>query len=203
MTATKLRVPYITAYSGEEVEGKLVLRWHPEAAGLRLAYVDEVALDRMFGVLWARQGISRGGAPQWKLVNSLRQRRAMLRNLCQVCGRPATDPISGRVWWVLADDPTDTSDGAGYTNAPPTCRSCIPEAIASCPRLRRSAAVYTVGGSEPYGVLAAVVQESTSNGEIVLKKNVPIPLDAFQRLELAMATQLLVVVRDLRREAIP
>ncbi|MBN6054485.1 hypothetical protein JYK22_21265, partial [Nonomuraea sp. RK-328] len=127
----------------------------------------------------------------------------MLRDLCQVCGESATDCWTGRIWWVLADDPSDTSCGDGYTNAPPTCHSCIPSAIASCPRLRRSAAVYTVGGSEPYGVLAGVVQESTSGGEIVLKKNVCLALDEFARLELAMATQLLVVLHDLRREAAP
>jgi hypothetical protein len=203
MTATKLLVPYITAWSGEAAEGRLTLRWHPDAGGLRLTYLDEVDQDRMWGVLWARQGISRQGRPEWKLVNTLRQRRAMLRSLCQVCGKPATDPHTGRVWWILADGPTDTSNGDGYTNAPPTCRSCIPDAIASCPRLRRGAAVYTVGESEPYGVLAGAVQESASNGDVVLKKNVCVALDEFARLELALATQLLVVLHDLRREAAP
>lgn len=203
MSTTTLQVPYITAWSGEAVDARLTLRWHPEAGGLRLSYRDEVAQDRMWGVLWARQGISRQGRPEWKLVNTLRQRRAMLRSLCQVCGQTATDHHTGRVWWILADDPSDTSTGDGYTNAPPTCRSCIPNAIASCPRLRRSAAVYTVGASEPYGVLAGVVQESTSNGDVVLKKNVCVALDEFARLELALATQLLIVLHDLRREAAP
>jgi len=202
---TILRIPYITAWSDEAVPADLVFEGHPEAAGMRLAYRDSTPQDQdhVFGVLWARQGLCRTGQPEWRLVNTLRQRRAMLHNLCQVCGRPATDPATGRVWWVLADNPSDTSSGDGYTNAPPTCQACIPEAIATCPRLRRGAAVYTVAGSEPYGVLADVYRLQSGGVCVRQTHGAEIPLDAFSALEPALATQLLVVLHDLARERAP
>lgn len=203
MTATALLVPYITAWSGERLPYRLAFETHPEAAGPRLTYTDPTWYDRLYGVLWARQGLSRTGRPEWKLVNTLRQRRAMLHSLCQVCGQPATDPGTARTWWLLADDPSDTDQGDGYTNAPPTCRACIPQAVVSCPRLRRSAAAYTVTGHEPYGVLADVFTPRPDGGCERVDHNVEIPLEAFTRLETALAAQMLVVLHGLRREPLP
>ena len=161
MTTTAVRVPYITAYSEELAPHPLAFVAYPEATdGVRLSYDDAVPQDWMYGVLWARQGLHRRGRPEWKVVNTLRQRRCMRLLLCQVCGESATDPVDSRISWVLADDPGDTSAGAGYTNAPPTCAQCIPEAIASCPRLRRGAAVYSVGSAQPYGIIGDVSPDS-------------------------------------------
>ncbi|MFC4005810.1 hypothetical protein ACFOY2_01150 [Nonomuraea purpurea] len=194
---TRLRVPYITAYDEEAVPYRLTFARDREATdGWRLSYTDAIPLDWMFGVLWSRQGLHRRGQPRWKLVNTLRQRNAMLRLLCQVCGQPAAGP-DGRVSWVLADDPGGPATGEGYTNAPPTCRQCVPEALIACPRLRRGAAVYSVGEAEPYGVIANVMGPDPA-GAIVVEPNAVIPLDAFHRLEYALAVQLLVALRDLR-----
>jgi hypothetical protein len=195
-TTTTLRVPYITAYSEEMTPHPLEFAAHRGATdGMRLSYADSVPQDWQLGVLWARQGLHRQGRPEWKIVNTLRQRRCMLRLLCQVCGLSADD--DGRTFWVLADDPGDTSTGAGYTNAPPTCRTCIPEAISACPRLRRGAAVYTVGGAEPYGVLADILRPD-GRRPVEVERNIAIPLDSFHRLEYALAKQLLVVLDDLQ-----
>jgi hypothetical protein len=194
--AVRLRVPYITAYSDEPIAQPLRFTAHVEATdGLRLSCTNPVELDWMFGVLWARVGLHRGGRPEWKLVNTFRQRHCMLRLLCQVCAEPAALP-DGRISWILADDPEETS-GPGYTNAPPTCASCVEEAIASCPRLRRGAKVYTVGSAEPYGVLGDLWRPSR-HGAIETQRNVVVPLDAFHRLEYTLAKQLLVVLDDLR-----
>ncbi|MFI7644298.1 hypothetical protein [Nonomuraea sp. NPDC049400] len=193
----RLRVPYITAYDEEIVAHPLTFVWSPEATdGLKLSYVDAVPQDSMLGALWSRQGLHRRGRPEWKLVNSIRQRNAMLRLLCQVCGESAVGP-DGRVSWVLADDPDDTSTSKGYTNAPPTCAACIPEALVACPRLRRGAAVYTVGSAEPYGVLGDFWRP-TRHGPVETQRNAVVPLDAFWRLEYTLAKQLLVVLDDLR-----
>jgi hypothetical protein len=51
---------------------------------------------------------------------------------CQVRGKVAIDPDTGRIPWIMIDtafreipeDPT-----GGLTNAPPTCWACIPEAL--------------------------------------------------------------------------
>lgn len=200
---TTLRVPYITAYSDELAPHPLAFLAHPEATdGARLSYADPIPQDWQLGVLWARQGIHRRGRPEWKVVNTIRQRRCMLHLLCQVCGQPAADPVDSRISWVLADDPGETSAGAGYTNAPPTCASCVPEAIASCPRLRRGAAVYSVGSAEPYGIIGDVLRPSLPR-PVEVERNVVIGLDSFRRLEYALAKQMLVVLEGLRREPTP
>ncbi|MGW4799355.1 hypothetical protein ACWEPC_43770 [Nonomuraea sp. NPDC004297] len=138
-------VPYVTAYEGEELAYQLVVEAHAEATGgVRLSYADATAQDWMFGVLWHRQGLSRGGRPLWRLVNGLRQRRCMLHLLCQVCGRSAVD--GGRIWWLLPGSPGVLDGGERFTRAPPTCRPCIPAARAWCPRLGPGPRVYTARG---------------------------------------------------------
>ncbi|GAA2374243.1 hypothetical protein GCM10010404_32200 [Nonomuraea africana] len=124
----------------------------------------------------------------------------MLHRLCQVCGDSAVDRATGRIWWLLADGPNGAPGTAGYTNAPPTCLTCIPDALVSCPRLRRGAVVYSVGGSEPYGVVADLFEPSTGGRAIQVQRNVSIQLDEFRRLEHALAKQLLVLLSDLERE---
>lgn len=193
---TKRRVPYITAWSEETMNHALAFEWAGAAGGLRLTYADPHPNDWLFGVLWVRQGLALRGKPEWKLVNALRQRRCMLRKLCQVCGSTAVDSSTGRAWWVLADGPTHDAKVSGYTNAPPTCFACIPEALTSCPRLRRGAAVYTVGDAEPYGVVADLFAPSIRGGFTQVERNTTLGLDEYRRLEWALAKQLLVCLRD-------
>lgn len=194
---TRLRVPYVTAYDGEDVAYRLALAPHPESTdGRRLSYADPAETDWMFGVLWHRHGMTRTGSPQWSLVNTVRQRRCMLRALCQVCGGPATDE-NGLIWWVMAEEPGRAATGEPFTNAPPCCRPCIPEARELCPRLRRSSQVYTARGVEPYGVVAEVYRPIGRN-LLAAGQTTELPLDAFLRLEYALAKQLLVTMDDLR-----
>ncbi|MGW4411755.1 hypothetical protein ACWEJ6_47575 [Nonomuraea sp. NPDC004702] len=194
---TTLTVPYITAYDGEDVDYQLALASHPEATnGMRLSYVDAVPTDWMFGVLWHRHGLSRAGNPDWKRVNTRRQRRCMLHALCQVCGRSATDGDS-LIWWVMAEPPGTTPAGRPFTNAPPTCPACIPAARTLCPRLRRRALVYTARDIEPYGVVAEVFKP-VGPRLIAAGQVVEMPLDAFRELDYALARQLLVALDDLQ-----
>lgn len=197
MTTVRLRVPYVTAYDGEDVDYQLALAPHPEATdGRRLSYMDPVATDWMFGVLWHRHGMTRAGSPAWKLVNTVRQRRCMLHLLCQVCGQSATDE-DGLIWWVLAEQPGVTAAGTPFTNAPPTCTACIPEAHTLCPRLRNQAYIYTARDIEPYGVVAEVYQP-VGPRVIAARQTTELPLEAFRQLEYALAKQLLVTLDGLR-----
>ncbi|MEV4890565.1 hypothetical protein AB0K48_14345 [Nonomuraea sp. NPDC055795] len=193
-----VRVPYITAYDEEFAERPFTLI--PDACatdGWRLGFVGAARQDWLFGVLWHRPGLHRGGRPEWKMVNTLRQRRCMLRLLCQVCGGPARDAPTGRVSWLLADSSVTGSAGKPFTNAPPTCRACIPGALATCPRLRRAARVYTVRAAEPYGVVGDAVRPSP-RGLMKVEWDLHVPLDAFHRLEYTFAKQLLVTLEDLQ-----
>jgi hypothetical protein len=198
MTTTPLRVPYITAWSEEAVEHNLLFTHHPEAGGPRLTYPDPHPTDWVYGVLRARHGLNRGGRPEWKMVNTLRQWRCMEQRLCQVCGGSAVDPETGRIWWLLSDNPDESAAVKGYTNAPPTCRGCIPEAIATCPHLRRAAATYTAGDCEPHAVLAKILLPIGSYKTIVVDRTAIVWLDEFQELVYALAQQLIVLLHDLR-----
>ncbi|MEV6861254.1 hypothetical protein AB0M44_09650 [Streptosporangium subroseum] len=147
------------------------------------------------GVLRARAKTNRRGKPNLKAVNTRRQWTYIDQGRCQVCGRPARDRVSGRWWWLLADD--GTSAAQGYTNAPPTCRDCIPEAITQCPHLREAAAVHTVGSyllANLYVPFEGLALPSAEGVELTL---------ADSRIGQALATQLLMLLHDLRPEPLP
>lgn len=195
--APRLQVPYVTAYDGEDLDYALALAPSLEATdGIRLSYADPVDTDWLYGVLWHRHGMSRSGRPVWKLVNTNRQRRCMLRLLCQVCGQSARDS-NGAIWWVMTEPPTPTGVGDLSTNAPPTCRRCIPVARRSCPRLRESMHIYTSTAAEPYAVMADVFKPS-GRGVVLVREVTEVPLDAFHDLEYALAKQLLVKLEGLQ-----
>lgn len=127
-------VPYITAWSSEKKQRTtLVVRRS------RLAYSDEHPLDRdKFGTLWRRVGISPGvGKPEYGAVHSLRQRRTMLRTLCQVCGGPADQTRDGVLWLMgraeYEREPWPTPIESPH---PPVCLSCALRAVQLCPHLR-------------------------------------------------------------------
>jgi hypothetical protein len=127
-------VPYITAWSSErEQDSPLVDRRG------RLSYADEHPLDRDdFGILWRRVGISPGlGKPEFGVVHSLRQRRSMLRLLCQVCGGPADETRDGVLWLMgRAEYERDPWPAPIESPHPPVCLNCAGQAIRLCPHLR-------------------------------------------------------------------
>lgn len=85
-------------------------------------------------VLWQVDGLTRGGEPQWSQVNTMRQRAAMRKCLCQVCGNRMPD---GPIRWLMhtTNDITITDNGDAITTNPPTCENCIDIALAKCPHL--------------------------------------------------------------------
>src|SRR4051812_9793935 len=95
----RLIVPYATSWSGEQHLPMPVIQHR----GFGIGYADEIAADRdVCGVLWHRVESRPGaGRPQFGNVHSLRQRRAMRRLLCQVCGEPAERTSEGMLWLLL------------------------------------------------------------------------------------------------------
>jgi hypothetical protein len=139
-----LPVPYAAAWSGESpaVGGALTVR----ADGAGLAYRDEVSLDRdRHGVLWARLDEAPGvGRPDFRLLHSLRQRRAMFGMLCQVCGAPAGRTSRG--WLFLLQRPAPGERAANWPEGalsakPPVCAPCARLALRHCPHLTDPLAV--------------------------------------------------------------
>jgi hypothetical protein len=127
-------VPYIATWT-EERKSPVQIVKHAWGG---IAFADESVGDRdSDGVLWTRVVAQPGrGRPQFAVIHSLRQRRAMRRLLCQVCGQPADRNPDG-VLWLLPDYYRRHDGPENYDiTEPPICLACAPVAIRLCPALR-------------------------------------------------------------------
>ncbi|MEU3168952.1 hypothetical protein [Streptosporangium sp. NPDC006930] len=196
-TPTQLRKPYVTPYAEENLGLPLAFEWADGAP--RLTYRDALPQEWMFGALWARCGTARTGKILWNLVHTLRQRRCMMRGLCRVCGESATDPDTGRVWWILPSALADGFRSPWPTAHPPTCKACVGEALASCPYLRREVPVVcTAGDYTPVAVLANLYGQDDDGRVVETRHQIPVGLGESHLLNRALATQLIVQVSDLQ-----
>jgi hypothetical protein len=139
-----LVVPYVTMWSGEREPAVTIV----ERRGGGIGYARENLLDRdERGVLWTRWACSPGrGRPQFGLLHTMRQRRAMIHLLCQVCGEPADRDADGGVLWLRKDHRTDWPDWPEGMRMPepPVCRPCVGQAVRLCPALRHGAVAVRV-----------------------------------------------------------
>ncbi|MEE1941041.1 hypothetical protein V1L54_16795 [Streptomyces sp. TRM 70361] len=152
-------VPYIAAWSRERTYRPAMAR-RAVGDGEGVGYLDETPYDRDGrGVLWVRQALARGsGRPQFQNVHVLRQRRAVRRMLCQVCGHPT--PRGGPWLFVLRDVGRPVEEGE-RTTAPPVCAPCARLSVRQCPRLREGYAAALVGRAEVWGVAGIVHHPAT------------------------------------------
>jgi hypothetical protein len=133
VTYKGLQVPWVTRWTGEIAEGQKVDTGLVNGE-LRVSYADGIEVRDDRGVLWQREGIDRKGEPQFAQVSAHRQRAAMRKGLCQVCGERITDrPIR---WLMSAHQLTPLRDGTALTFSPPTCSGCVDVALKACPHLR-------------------------------------------------------------------
>ncbi|MFD7896347.1 hypothetical protein [Streptomyces sp. NPDC059743] len=149
-------VPYIATWSSEHrPPGVLVVR------GGGIAYVDEGPYERDdLGVLWKRVGISPGkGRPEFGNVHFLRQRRAMRKLLCQICGGPSDRTDDGTLWVVGEDADYPELHKPGYvTTHPPLCVPCAATSVGACPHLRKRYVALRVRTFVVAGVHGALYQ---------------------------------------------
>jgi hypothetical protein len=143
-------VPYITQWSHEQTSDVPVLY---RRRGI--AYPDERPRDRDdHGVLWTRVSSKPGqGRPQFGKVHARRQRRAMTKLLCQVCGQPA-DRNNDGILWLIGEDPRrpGTWPDPLYTVHPPVCAECAVRSVRTCPHLRRQCTALRVSAFDLTGV---------------------------------------------------
>ena len=148
--AAFVHVPYITTWSAEQPLPATVVEL-PSG----IAYADEILADRDdHGVLWQRMPSRPGhGRPQFGKVHSLRQRRAMRRLLCGVCGGPSDRSDLGVLWLIrdFHDDWPGWPERMAPTE-PPICLPCAHLSVRICPALRQGYAFVRVRHSEPAGV---------------------------------------------------
>ncbi|MHB9862005.1 hypothetical protein [Streptomyces sp. YIM S03343] len=155
-----MRVPYITAWTAEEVRQSAVIRI-VGIGGEGIGYKDEDPVaDRRHEALWVRSALAQGrGKPDFHRVNSLRQKRAVRYELCQVCGETVVgSQADGPALYLLGGD-TPIAEGE-TTTAPPVHPLCAVEAIENCPHLRHHAAAL-VSYSPLWGVAGVVYDPVT------------------------------------------
>lgn len=167
-------VPYITSWTGERrIDSPVVLRgrWG-------IGYHKEVRRDRdSRGVLWVRNTRAPGeGEPEYRQVHPLRQRHAMRRLLCQVCGGPADTDERGTLW-LLGEADQGWSGDDEQTGQPPVCLRCAVPASRACPHLRGNTLALRVGHAPLVGVFGQLYwpgrQEPVLVGPATLKYGDP------------------------------
>lgn len=149
-------VHYITGWSGERPARTPVVAKGRNGIGYR----RERPEDRdARGVLWARYVRAPGvGEPEFGAVHPYRQRHAMRRLLCQVCGEPADQNDQGVLWLLgQADRPWSGSES---TSQPPICRRCARPASRVCPHLRDNTLALRVRHAPIAGVLGILYTPS-------------------------------------------
>ncbi|MFG1956484.1 hypothetical protein [Nonomuraea sp. NPDC049028] len=148
------RIPDQNLWTGEVEEHALAFAFDPAAGALFLTYENPRPADWERGLLWLRHGQDRSGAYKWRAINTPRTRRMMNEHLCMVCSGSCRQKKDGRTTWLFVDDPPTTPDGTPITNLPPTCPDCVPESLATCPRLSERARLVTVAKTRPFAVTA-------------------------------------------------
>lgn len=131
-------VPWVTRWSEEPINqryGVQVLRTGPQ---LTYGEADEFRDDA--GILWQKEGITKKGFPQWARVSTWRQRAAMRKKKCQVCGQKIDTPV---IRWLMPIDGVEelldeaTGQPRSLTMQPPTCDGCVDLALELCPNLQK------------------------------------------------------------------
>ncbi|MGI5143716.1 hypothetical protein [Streptomyces sp. CA-106110] len=141
MTRPDYPVPYIAAWSGEHLPMRRVIQ-----VGDGIALVGQQRDTTK--VSWKRWALRPGsGRPEYGNVHGPRQRRALRKRLCQVCGGPADRNELGWLW-LLEDHRADAEQGwpeGEMTTHPPLCLVCAPVAARLCPHLRDNVVAVRVG----------------------------------------------------------
>ncbi|MGW6743072.1 hypothetical protein ACWGDX_20490 [Streptomyces sp. NPDC055025] len=193
-------MPYIACWSSEHRPPGVVL-----VRDGGIAYADEGPYERDdMGVLWKRVGISPGkGQPEFGNVHFLRQRQAMRKLLCQVCGGPSDRTPEGTLWLVGEDADYPELHKPGYvTTHPPLCVPCAVTSVGACPHLRERHVALRVRSFVVAGVHGALYQPGGS---------FPVAYDAggvafeSRRLNWVLASQLIMefleyTIADLKAE---
>lgn len=159
-------VPFITTW-GREVEsvklqsagtGAPIKMTSVSPTGpFRVSYDDEWPYDRdSHGVLWQRYPIAMyQGVPHFAKVHPSRQRRCMVRRLCQVCGNAANFNEDGWLWLVTHEDAARLRSGGEQrvrTANPPVCDRCSELAREMCPHLLKGNALVRANRITDWGV---------------------------------------------------
>ena len=133
-------VPWITRWTGEVQPDRfdygVQILGDVGKGQFRVTYQDGKNVRDGKGILWQREGIGRKGEPMYADVSTYRQRSAMKKGLCQVCGVKITDtPMNFLIPIIAGMEHYDKN--TTVTMQAPVCLECVPLAIRMCPALKR------------------------------------------------------------------
>ncbi|WP_311315041.1 hypothetical protein [Streptomyces naphthomycinicus] len=154
-------VPWIAAWTQESIPRQLLTVYHgPD--GDRLGLQLESPVDRHYGVPWVRMPAVRRGRPRYELVHALRQRQAMSRLLCQLCGGPTIGSRpDDRSLWLMAARGGETLAEGQTTTAPPVHTPCARTATEHCPPLGHGWRAALVSSAPVWGVAGVIYEPGT------------------------------------------
>lgn len=151
-------VPWVARWTDQKsinTYGVKVMQTKGGGYHLRAEYNAGDNFRDQHGVLWQQEGLVRSGEPEFGMVSTWRQRAAMTKRLCQVCG----DKIEGKTTpWIIDLMEAEFLDGDPLTTTAPVCNGCVDLALNHCPHLKSAGAkVYDVLEYELWGVFGEVV----------------------------------------------
>ncbi|MFF9088670.1 hypothetical protein ACF1BE_20000 [Streptomyces sp. NPDC014991] len=191
-------VPFITAWSRERIPPQPLTTIHGRG-GTGLGFQNEIShVDRHYGVLWPRMPAARGGRPNFMAVHALRQRQAMGRLLCQVCGGPTCGSRrSDERTLFLAAAPAGRQIADGeQTASPPVHAVCARLAVEYCPPLGRGWAAALVEYAPVWGVAGPIYHPQTLDQLPADRTGVHhVPFTDERRIRWVLAARLIVTLK--------
>ncbi|MFE7131937.1 hypothetical protein ACFVIM_13840 [Streptomyces sp. NPDC057638] len=167
-------VPWIAAYDNDiRTSAPLVLL--PGARGIGFAQENPYDRDEDGALLHPGWHPHPGGPghPLFADVRLNRQRRAILDDLCQVCGHPAGEDDQRRTLWLLPGtiDPEHTT-----TAQPPVCPPCARHAVRVCPPLREAHTAVRVRDPLWVGYQADQYVIDSTGKPVIVRENILVGL---------------------------
>lgn len=191
--------PYRITIASESVLVPYVAAWSSEMPDFRVApeplLGGKIALFRASG----RRG---EGKPVLGKMDPGRQRRCILRSLCQVCAQPMRPEDA---WYALLEERV-TVPGLDFVDAvrePAACARCMADALLLCPGLRREPGLRVVQAGRTITIGTVTEAPVGGRGPLPEIKATYTDLEQEQRRAGAVIGYLKVVLLDLRQSLPP
>ncbi|WNZ14953.1 hypothetical protein [Streptomyces sp. 11x1] len=147
------------------------------------------------GVLWQRWALRQGdGTTDFRTVHGPRQRRAMRKQLCQVCGGPSDENEQGRLYLLEDYRGVENWPEREVTTHPPLCRPCVPLAVQLCPHLRGKVAAVRARRVSGDGVHGMVYQRGENGAPV--ESTVKVVFHGDWRMKWMLGGQLAATLED-------